>query len=180
MDLDKEVFTTFEAADICHANISSIKNWIADGELDAFKTPGGHYRIPRDVLVDFLQRHEMPNPFAHRQTPRVLVVHPDGEFAEEFAESLGGDVEFDAADDGVGALLKIGQWKPDVAVVARRVDELDVAALCRRVEEFSDLSHVQMVVVGAEGGEEAFREAGGVEVVGGVEEAVEVVSGMLG
>ena len=179
MDLDKEVFTTFEAADICHANISSIKNWIANGELDAFRTPGGHYRIRREVLVDFLRRHEMPNPFTRREAPRVLVVHPDGEFLERFAVSLGADAEVDAADDAVGALLKIGKWKPDVAVVARRVDELDVTALCKRVAEFSDLSHVQMVVVGAGREAEKFREVGVAEVVSGVEEAVEVVGEMV-
>ena len=45
MNLDKEVYTTFEVARVCNANITSIKNWIDKGELRAFRTPGGHYRI---------------------------------------------------------------------------------------------------------------------------------------
>ena len=147
MDLDKEVFTTFETADICNANITSIKNWIDRGELDAFQTPGGHYRIERETLENFLDRHGMPNPFAEHRQKRILMVDPTDELVDEIEKRWGGEYDCDITRDPVDALLRIGQWKPDVAVVDCRIEELDIGDLCRRVGEHSELQLVDLVVV---------------------------------
>ena len=40
-NLDKTVFTTFEVARVCNANITSIKNWIEKGNLRAFRSGDG-------------------------------------------------------------------------------------------------------------------------------------------
>lgn len=147
MDLEKKVYTTFEAANICNANITSIKNWIDQGELKAFRTPGGHYRIERHVLDDFLNRHGMPNPFAERERRRILLVHPDEALLSELRDNFGTKHEYDSTDDAVDALLKIGQWKPDAAIVDSRIEDLDVVGLCERVREHVDLRPVHLVVV---------------------------------
>ena len=47
----KPVFTTFEAAKLCHVSPLSIINWVNAGRLAAFRTPGGHRRIRREDLV---------------------------------------------------------------------------------------------------------------------------------
>jgi hypothetical protein len=60
----KEIFTTFDVSRICQANIASIKNWIMKGYLKAFRTPGGHYRIQKKDLINFLRKYHMPNPFS--------------------------------------------------------------------------------------------------------------------
>ena len=157
MDLEKRVFTTFEAAEICHANITSIKNWIDQGKLRAFRTPGGHYRIERTVLEDFLNRHGMPNPFARRQRRRVLLIHRNVGLLEELRGRFGSGHDYDGTGDVVDALLKIGQWKPDVAVVDGEVEELDAAGLCERVREHSDLNRVKLIVLCGGDAEESAR-----------------------
>lgn len=154
MDLSKDVYTTFEAADICNANVTSIKNWIDQGEMKAFRTPGGHYRIERRVLDDFLNRHGMPNPFSNREKQRILLVHRDTDLIDDLEEEFGSEFEYDATDDAVDAVLKIGQWKPDAAVVDDGVDELDVVGLCERVREHADLRPVHLIIIHQEG--EAF------------------------
>ncbi len=159
MNLDKKVYTTFEAASICNANITSIKNWIDQGELQAFRTPGGHYRIEKKVLDDFLNRHGMPNPFAERERRRILLVHPEQSLLEQLRSEFGTKHEYDATDDAVDALLKIGQWRPDAAIVDSRVPELDVVGLCERVREHVDLRPVHLVIV-HDGEEDSLAKAG--------------------
>lgn len=151
MKLDKDVFTTFEAARICNANISSIKNWIDKGELEAFRTPGGHYRIEKKILDRFLKRYEMPNPFARAKRQRILVVQGEEELLEEAKKRFGDDYEYDWTDDAVDAVLKIGQWKPDLAVIDSRVEGLDVKGLCARVREHEDLNGVRLIALYGEG-----------------------------
>lgn len=162
MNLDKEVYTTFEVAKICNANITSIKNWIEQGELRAFRTPGGHYRIERKVLDDFLNRHGMPNPFAHRARRRILVVNPTSELVDEIRKHLGDKHDYDVTADAVDGLLKLGQWKPDAAVIDTRVPGLDVLGLCQRVRDHAELRPIDLIVIHDEEAsyDETLREAG--------------------
>lgn len=153
MDMEKEVYTTFEVAKICNANITSIKNWIDQGELRAFRTPGGHYRIERKVLNAFLNRHGMPNPFAERSRRRILLVHQDEKLLGRLREAFGEDYDYDLAGDAVDALLKMGQWKPDAAVIDYEMEGLDVAGLCARVREHEDLRPIEVIVIHDEGQE---------------------------
>ena len=162
MDLDKDVYTTFEAADICNANITSIKNWIDQGKLRAFRTPGGHYRIEKRVLDAFLTRHGMPNPFAEREQKRILLIHRDADLLGDLRREFGANHDYDRTDDAVDALLKLGRRKPDVAVVHWKIEDLDPVGLCEKVREHADLGRVRLVVVHG-GGEELdaeLREAG--------------------
>ncbi len=147
VDLDKEVFTTFEAAKICNANITSIKNWIDKGELRAFRTPGGHYRIERTVLEDFLNRHAMPNPFAQRERRRMLLVDRHPARVDELAAHFGDQHDYDATDDPQQALLTIGQWLPDVAIIDDGVDGIDLVGLCENIRQNPDLRRVALVAV---------------------------------
>ena len=59
---DKPVFTTFEAAKLCHVSPLSIINWVNAGRLPAFRTPGGHRRIRRDDLARFMRDNGIPLP----------------------------------------------------------------------------------------------------------------------
>ncbi len=67
---DKSVFTTFEAAKLCHVSPLSIINWVNADRLPAFRTPGGHRRIRREDLVRFMQADE------RRGLGRQIVSHP--------------------------------------------------------------------------------------------------------
>ncbi len=154
MNLDKEVFTTFEAARICNANVSSIKNWIEQGELSAFRTPGGHYRIERQVLQDFLDRHAMPNPFLDHQTSRILLALTDGQLSSEVGDSLSAleNTDVYVAKDATDALLRMGYVKADI-LIADGDFGLDITALPSSLAEYSELDGVQIVCLKDEEGD---------------------------
>lgn len=179
MNLEKEVYTTFEVAKICNANITSIKNWIEQGELRAFRTPGGHYRIEQKILDDFLNRHDMPNPFAARTRRRILLVHPDEQFVDRLRAHLGDTHDYDTTSNAVDALLKIGRWKPDAAVVDLNVSGIDAVDLCERVRADAELRPVDLIIVhdNDESYDQSVRDAGANFTVpnGGEEAIVEAV-----
>jgi two-component system OmpR family response regulator len=72
--------TTGKAAEYCHVSQATIVNWIKDGRLKAYTTPGGHRRILQSDLVSFLEAQNMPVEPALRQVsgPRLLL---DGDTA---------------------------------------------------------------------------------------------------
>lgn len=44
----------------CQVSPQTIVNWINAGKLKAYKTAGGHRRIVRSDLAEFLERYNMP------------------------------------------------------------------------------------------------------------------------
>ena len=128
---EKDIFTTYDAARICNANIASIKNWIAKGLLKAFRTPGGHYRIKRRDLQLFIQKYNMPNPFQERYEKKVYILDADPGTLDKLSKALA-DHTVTTFDDPLPAALKIGLERPDLLVMA-----LDIGDV--RAEDFVDL-----------------------------------------
>ena len=162
VNLDKDVFTTFDVANICNANITSIKNWIEQGELQAHRTPGGHYRIKKKVLQDFLNRHGMPNPFVERKRKYVFAYSANTEIEDQLRKRFGEIHKYDAADDDVGALLRIGQWRPDAAIIEDGLHGVDALEVANAVRDNLDLRPIKLIVVHSRGPDysDSLRDAG--------------------
>ncbi len=45
----------------CGVSNTTVLRWISAGQLPAFRLPGGHYRIGREDLTDFLNKYGMPS-----------------------------------------------------------------------------------------------------------------------
>ena len=92
----KHILTTWEAGRYCSVSPYTIRNWIRDGHLKAFTTPGGHHRIVRQDLDAFLVAHGMPLPDAPPTGRiRVLIL---------------------AATPVSSGLAKIAAWAPELVV----------------------------------------------------------------
>jgi excisionase family DNA binding protein len=52
--------TTGQVARYCRVSRGSILNWIRQGKLKAYATPGGHFRVLASDLLPFLDAHGMP------------------------------------------------------------------------------------------------------------------------
>ena len=40
-------WTAEEVTDVCRVHVSNVRRWIANGQLQAVKLPGGNYRVPQ-------------------------------------------------------------------------------------------------------------------------------------
>ena len=137
---EKPVFTTFEAAKLCHVSPLSIINWVNAGRLAAFRTPGGHRRIRRDDLVRFMRENGMPLPEELREgsgRPRVLVVDDEPAIREVIAEHLtlrAKPYEVMTAANGFEAGRMVATWRPDVVLLDLRMPGLDGFQVCRTIK----------------------------------------------
>jgi excisionase family DNA binding protein len=57
---EPDPLTTGQVAKWCHVSRASVLNWIRNGKLKAYSTPGGHFRILASDLLPFLEAHGMP------------------------------------------------------------------------------------------------------------------------
>ena len=151
VNLSKDVFTTFEVAKICNANITSIKNWIEDGQIRAFRTPGGHYRIEKEVLVDFLNRFGMPNPFLKRDQKRILIFCDDPATVELVRRSVGRECDVEGTDNFIEAALLIGDKKPNCLVLEMKKGDDSTNKLVDKIRDNYTFNQVRIVAYAGEG-----------------------------
>ncbi len=145
VNLNKDIFTTFEVAKLCNANITSIKNWIEKNRLKAFRTPGGHYRVEKAVLVDFMNRYAMPNPFSDRERKVLLVICGDPAMVELVRRGQGRNVDVEGTDDPLEAALLIGERKPDAVVMDFTTKDLDGVKMANLIRANDTYKRMQLI-----------------------------------
>ena len=57
-----KVLTTHQVAKECNVHHTTVINWVTEGKLKAYTTPGGHRRISEEDLVKFMKKYEIPIP----------------------------------------------------------------------------------------------------------------------
>jgi excisionase family DNA binding protein len=137
---EKPVFTTFEAAKLCHVSPLSIINWVNAGRLPAFRTPGGHRRIRREDLVRFMRDSGIPLPAELKEGSgrrRVLVVDDEPNIREVLSEHLStraNPYEVLTAADGFEAGRLVATFRPDVVLLDLRMPGVDGFQVCRTIK----------------------------------------------
>ncbi|MBE7561018.1 helix-turn-helix domain-containing protein [bacterium] len=126
---EKALLTTFDAADYCYVTPNTIKNWIKTGQMKAYTTPGGHYRIRRRDLEEFVVKHSMATKGQerNRERPIVLVVDRDEDTLARIAKILEEEhVDLHMVRSSFEAGLKVAELRPDVVVQAAMPGDADI------------------------------------------------------
>jgi excisionase family DNA binding protein len=81
-EFDDPILTTREAAQLLGVAVSTAQVWMENGDLPAWKTPGGHRRVRHSAVVRLVREHAAP---MHPDMPApredaCLEPHPDPEF----------------------------------------------------------------------------------------------------
>jgi excisionase family DNA binding protein len=156
-------FTTGQVAEYCHVSQATIINWIKDGKLECYTTPGGHYRILESDLVSFLKTHGMPVDAELQEPtpPRLLVLSQDPQIVN-LIETLSDGGRFDIAvtpNDYLAGAEAV-RSKPDAAVIDVRASS-DPVGLCRWLSRSS--KEITLLLIG-DGDETAPAAAAGADV----------------
>jgi len=155
--------TTGQAAQYCNVSQATIINWIKQGKLKAYATPGGHHRILLPHFLSFLETYGMPVDSTLRTSsrPRVLVVSGSPS-AARLVQTLQEDGRFDVAwaDNDYEASAQVVRFGPDAVVLDTTSVALDCLALCRWLRVSLEREQIAVLAVGIPQDEEATRAAG--------------------
>lgn len=153
------IFSALEVADICGVVNQTAINWIRNGFLKAFTTPGGQYRVYLDDLLEFLSSRGMriPPELADKgdEGPlwqRILIVDDDETIntllKKFFARKLP-TWEVRQAFDGFEAGTLLSEWKPGIVLLDINLPGVDGHKLCQRIK--SGAASVTPVVIAITG-----------------------------
>jgi len=186
--------TTGEAADICGVRTNTIKSWIRKGDLKGVMLPGGHWRIPKQTFVHFLQAWNIPvpEPLLRGEAPaRILAVDDDPqahEFIRGAMEVAQYPTEVYTESDGYSGLIQIGRIQPQLLVLDIMMPGINGLEFIHRLKAQPELSGTMRILVltGAKDGRLLMRklkEAGPDEILFkpvGVQHFTKTVGRLLG
>jgi CheY-like chemotaxis protein len=162
------IYSALEVADICGVVNQTAINWIKNGFLKAFTTPGGQYRVYGEDLLAFLSSRGMriPDDLIGRERPsgagqpewsRILIVDDDQNInalvKRHLAKSMTGSVILQAFD-GYEAGRIISEKRPGVIVLDVNLPGIDGFKLCRRIKSDPALGSPLIVAITGLSGED--------------------------
>ncbi len=156
----ERVFSAHEVANICGVVNQTTINWIDKGHLEAFRTPGGQYRVYPDVLARFLQKQNMRLPDELKEIlaeqariEQILIVDDDPEFNDLLKQLLNKrypDAKVNQAFDGFDAGRAIPEVQPDLVFLDINLPGVNGIKLCRHIKEDENLTRPIVIMVTGE------------------------------
>jgi excisionase family DNA binding protein len=146
---EKSFLTTGEIARYCAVSHLTVTNWIRAGKLCASRTPGGHSRIRREDLLQFLIEHNFPVPQELvKEGKQILVVDDERPLAEIMAHALQEEgYQVSVAFDGYEAGLKMATLRPDLLVLDLIMPGLDGFSICQRVKANAEGKRTKIIAI---------------------------------
>lgn len=153
-------YTTIETARLLGLAVRSVQLMVDRGELEAWKTPGGHRRISKVSVERWIAINRMHVSSDAAGTagsgkslsspPRVLLVEDSSHFQnlvsllvrEQYPE-----VELHVADDGIAGLAMYGQLQPQVLIVDILLPGIDGATLIASLRSHPQFANSELIVM---------------------------------
>lgn len=151
-DMIEQVFSIPKAAQECGLSRGTIWNYVNSGDLKAFRTPGGQFRILRGDLVAFMARKQMPPLLSDTvRRGRILVVDDDVAAARmigRLLEPYGFDIE--TANDGFDAGVKVASFKPGLLILDLYMPGMDGFEVCRHIKADPSTAAMKVLAISGE------------------------------
>ncbi|MBK7414821.1 MAG: response regulator [Dechloromonas sp.] len=145
---DNEYLSTREAATALGISLGTVQKMVESGVLEAWKTEGGHRRIPTSAIRDHLaQRQGGKVPSAMLD---VLVAEDNPIFQTLYQSALEKwdfPIKLRIVDNGFDGLLQVGSCQPDVLITDLMMPGMDGFDMIRRLRSNKDLANMVIVVV---------------------------------
>ena len=136
--------STLEVARILGQAVRSVQLMVDRGELDAWKTSGGHRRISRAPTVPKATRA------ATQASVKVLLIEDSIHYQNMVGLLLKQkfpQVELRTAGDGIVGLIMVGQYQPDVLIVDILLPGIDGATLISSLRMHAQFRNLRVIVV---------------------------------
>ena len=156
----QEDFSTREVAQRLGMAVRSVQLMVDRGELQAWRTPGGHRRILRASLDAWLTGRGLaptkPAELAHAdgapQRLKALLIEDSVHYQNLvmlLAQQEFPDLDLHTANDGIGGLVMYGQLQPEILLVDILLPGIDGAALVTSLRSQPQFASSELIFVTA-------------------------------
>ena len=161
--IQKSYCTTREAAQLLGISVRTAQLWVESGQLEAWKTEGGHRRIARASVNQMLATSKGPAEPAHTParshpaptseepaTLRVMIVEDNEDLLKLYQLQMRRwpmALDITTATHGYQALLKIGNDPPDLLITDLSMPTFDGFKMLQAIRSVEILKSMVITVV---------------------------------
>lgn len=159
---ETEYLSTRQAAIRLGVSLGTVQNMVENGVLEAWKTAGGHRRIPLASVEAMLAKRRNQAPSAgDGDAPLELMIAEDDSTLQTLyrvtVESWNLPVRLRIVNNGFEGLLQVGQNPPDVMIVDLMMPGMDGYEMIKHLRNNPELTRMDIIVVSAIDREEIRR-----------------------
>jgi len=157
-----DIFTVFQASKYCNVSPKTIINWIEAGHINAYKTVGGHRRVKKPDLEEFMRKQGIPIPQEEvvSERKRILIVDDDTIIVETIVQALEEeeyDYELISAADGFEAGLQVNHFKPHLLILDIMMPDIKGYEVCKKIKSSEETKDTKIIVLSAYLDDEKFK-----------------------
>lgn len=146
----KQYYTTIQAAKLLNVSVRTVQLWVESGDLEAWKTAGGHRRIAVSSVDNYLNRQNGIEEVVNNDTKRILIVEDNPTVAKFYEAAINSwklDIDVVLANDGFTGLVEIGHAPPDILVSDIYMPGMDGLQMIRSLYKSDQLSGDNIIVI---------------------------------
>ena len=165
MNKGKKYYTTGDIARYCEVDVNTVKNWIRNGNLHAFTTPSGHYRISRDRFITLIKKQGFlydPSYFEDdSHAPDILIIDCDTNQRDPVTKVLNQlykNIKIQTVPNSFDGYVKIQKHRPKIILTNLAVSSTTGLEFLRFIRSKDDLNDVRILVISPHTNESLLRE----------------------
>jgi len=143
--------TTREAASLLGTSVRTVQQWVEKGQLEGWKTEGGHRRIARSSVMQLLRATAMQAKADQMAASlSVLIVEDDANLLKLYRAQMRVwpfDVKVYSAPNGYEALVMVGEVQPQMLICDLRLPGVNGFQIVRALCEMTKFKEMGIVVV---------------------------------
>jgi excisionase family DNA binding protein len=145
----EDLLTVPQAARHCAMSRGTIWKYVKSGEIKAFMTPGGQYRIRQTDFNAFMKRNNMyPHASDEPDSQRILLVDDEPKILKMLTTILSSaGYSLKTAKDGFDAGVKLMTFKPGLVILDLIMPGMDGFEVCRQIKTNADTAHIKVLAV---------------------------------